>query len=99
MEPVVVARSEVDNAEEKGISSSDASSRGTSSTFHSCTRPHLSRDFGRFKQALGEILGVDYRCVCCFAKAEGWTVTILRSVVGTGSHASGSSRNRVGGAY
>jgi len=99
MESVVVARGEVDNAEEKGISGSDAGSRGTSSTFHSCTRPHLSRDFDRFEQALGEILGVDYRRVGCLAKAEGRTMTILRSVVGTGSRASGSSRNRVGGAY
>jgi len=99
MEPVVVARGQVDDTEEKGISGSDASSRGTSSTFHSCARPHLSRDFGGFEQTLGEILGVDYRSVGCLAKAEGRTVTILRSVFGTGSRASGSSRNRVGGAY
>ena len=99
VEPMVVARGEVDNAEEKSISGSDASSRGTSSTFHGCPHPHLSRDFGRFEQALGEILGVDYRRISCLAKAEGRTVTIFRGVVGTGSRASGSLRNRVGGTY
>jgi hypothetical protein len=99
MEPVIVTRGEVDNTEEKGVSGFDASSRGASSTFHSGTGPHLSRDFGGFEQALSEILGVCYGCVGCLAKAEGRTVSILRSVVGTGSRVSGSLRNRVGGTY
>jgi len=94
MEPVIVTRGEIDNTEEKGISGSDASSRGTSSTFHNCTRPHLSCDFSGFEQALGEILGVYYRRIGCLAKAMGRAVSILRSVVGTGS-----LRNRVGGTY
>ena len=77
MEPMIVTRGKVDNTEEKGISGFDTSSRGTSPTFHSCTRPHLSRNFGGFEQALGEILGVYYRRIGCLAKAEGRAVSIL----------------------
>ena len=49
VEPVIVTRGEIDNAEEKGISRFDASSRGTSPTFHSCTRSHLSCNFSGFE--------------------------------------------------
>jgi hypothetical protein len=49
VEPMVVTRGEVDDAEEKSISGLDISSRGTSPTFDRCTRPHLSRDFDGFE--------------------------------------------------
>ena len=49
VEPMVVTRCEIDDAEEKGISRPDAGSRGTSSTFDRCTCPHLSRDLDRFE--------------------------------------------------
>ena len=92
VEPMVVTRGEVDNTEEKSISGLDASSRSTSPTVHSRTRSHLSRDFDGFEQALGEILGVYYRRIGCLAKAVGRTMSALRSVIGAGSHVSGSVR-------
>ena len=58
VEPVIVTRGEIDNAEVKGISGPDASSRGASPTFDSRARPHLSRDFDGFEQILGGGLGV-----------------------------------------
>lgn len=49
VEPMVVTRGEVDDTEEKGVSGSNVSSRGTSTTVHCCTCPHLSRDFDGFE--------------------------------------------------
>lgn len=99
MEPMVVTRGEVDDTEEEGISGPDASSRGASTAFHSCTRPHLSCNFGRFEQALGEILGVYYRRIGCLAKAGGWAMSIFQGGIGAGSRVSRSLGNRVGGTY
>ena len=85
VEPVVVTRGEVDNAEEKGISGPDTSSRGASPTFDGRTGPHFSRDFDRFEQILGGGLGIYYRRIGCLAKAAGWAMTVLRSGIGVGA--------------
>lgn len=69
MESMVITRSEIDDAEVKGISGLDVSSRGASPAFHGHARPHLGSNFGGFKQLLGEILGAEYRRVGCLAKA------------------------------
>jgi len=99
MEPVVVTRGEVDDTEEKGISRLDASSRGTSSTFRSRARAHLSRNFDRFEQALGEVLRVYHGCVGCFAEAGCRAMCVPRSVIGARGYISGSLRTRIGGTY
>jgi len=97
VEPVIVTGGEIDDAEEKGISGLDTGSRGTSPTFDSCTRPHLSRDFDRFEQVLGGSLGVYYRCVGCLAKAAGRAMSVLQRSIGVGGRVSGSLGTVVGG--
>ena len=89
MKAVVVTRGEIDNAEEKGISGPDTSSRGASPTFDSRPRPHLGRDFNGFKQVLGGGLGVDHRCISCLAKAAGWAMTVFRTGIGVGGRVFG----------
>ena len=69
VEPMVVTRGEVDNAEEKGVPGPDAGSRGTSATFHGSARSHLSRDFDGITQVLSEALGVYHRRVGRLAEA------------------------------
>ena len=92
MEPMVVTRGEVDNAEEKGVPGLDAGSGGAAPTFQSYTRSHLMGDFGRFEQALGKILRVYYRCIGCLAKTGGRAVRVLQ---GTGSCVPGGT-NQLG---
>lgn len=92
MEPMVVTRGEVDDAEEKGIPGLDAGSGCASPTFHSHTRSHLMRDFGRFEQALGKILRVYYGCIGRLAKTGGRAVIVLQ---GTGSCTPGGT-NQLG---
>jgi len=96
VEAVVVTRGEIDNAEEKGISGPDASSRGTSPTFDSRTCPHLGRDFDGFKQVLGGGLGVHHRRIGCLAKAASGAVTVLRSGISVGGRVFGSLGTVVG---
>ena len=96
VEPVVITRGEIDNAEVKGISRPDTGARGASPTFDSRTRTHLSRDFDGFEQVLGGSLGVRYRRIGCFAIAAGWAMTVLRSGIGVVGRVFGSLGTVVG---
>lgn len=49
VEPMVVARGEVDDAEEEGVPGPNAGSGGTSTTVHSCAWSHFGCDFDRFE--------------------------------------------------
>lgn len=97
VEPVVVTRGEVYDAEEKGISGPDAGSRGASPAFDSCARTHLGCHLNRFEQVLAGSLGIYYGRVGCLAKAAGWAMTVLRSGIGIRGHVSRSLGTGVGG--
>ena len=98
VEPMVITRRKVDNAEEEGVSGLDGGSRCTSTTFHSRAWSHLSCDLDRFDQTLSDVLGIYHGCVSCLAEARSWVMSVLCGCVGARSDVAGSTGSGVGGA-
>jgi hypothetical protein len=92
MESMVITGGEVDNAEEKGVSGSNAVSTGTPPTFHGSARSHFGRNLDRFEQAFGEVLGVYHRRVGSLAEACGGAMILLRSDTIAGDRVGGANQ-------